>query len=445
MDLGQITVKVLNFITSFHIQLLVLSLLSCLKLPRKKWGWLCFLVTVIPYMMAWYYLDIPNLFLVGWFSGGFIFLFFWLVFILYFSFNISFRYAFFYTTSAYTVQHLLYWVKLHIEYQFFPEGRNLTYFWISFGVMLIVCMIYYIFFVRQYERERNIQSDNRSLLLFSVFMIFVVNVISQMSQNMLKDNGAVSTGLYAILCCILLLIVQYRIFDQSRIEREKEIAEQLLREAEKQQRMFKESLDIINLKCHDLKHQISAIKYIDSPLEQKQIIEEVENATAFFSSIAKTGNETLDVVLTEKCLQAEKHKIQLTYIADGSLLDFFTTADLAAFFGNILDNAIESVQETEPERRIIYFSVDKRADYVWIHEENWCDAKLVFKDGFPVTTKADKEYHGYGVVSLRLIAEKYHAELRMEQRGDMFYMDALFPFQDGRKNGKQNQSVPEFL
>lgn len=427
MELSQIAVTILDFCTFFSVQLLVLSLLFCIRFPRHSMFWLRFSAICLPYLAFRYFYSFTDIMRVGWFSGGFILCFLWIVLLLWCCFQMSLTQAFFFTTFAYTGQHLLYWGKVLLEIGYFPNGRDLRYYCISFFFMLAVCLAFYFVFVRRYEEENLTERNDKSLSFFSVFMLLVVNVLSQLSQNVLKETQIVSVCLYAILCCILLLLVQFRIFEQSQVQREKEIAEQLLRAAEKQQQLFKESLDVINLKCHDLKHQITALKKIDCPEERQAIIEEVENAIIICDAIAKTGNETLDVVLTEKSLQAEKYGIRLAYIVDGKLLDFFSTADIAAFFGNILDNAIESVRDVEPEKRIIFFSVEKKAEYVWIHEENWSDTESTFRDGFPVTQKKERAFHGFGVLSLRLLAEKYSAELRMEQKENIFYVDAIFP------------------
>lgn len=429
MEVGRGVADLLNFLTTFHIQLLIFGLIPCWKRLHEKRNVIRFLLLAVPYMAGWYFFDVHGMLRMGGVGFGFVLYFFWLVLILKYSFELPFLCVFFHATSAYAVQHMLYWFKYCLENLYFPEGRNLAYFSMSFGVMVMIGVLYYVIFIRHYEKSHNEPGDDKASLLFSMFTIFMVSIFSQVPQSTPLAEMVIYVGVYAGLCCILLLVIQYRIFDVSRIQREKEIVEQLLYESEKQRRTFKESMDIINLKCHDLKHQISAIKYIDSPSERRQFIEEAEKATTFLGVIAKTGNETLDVVLTEKCLQAEKYQIQLTYIADGSLLGFFSIADLSAFFGNILDNAIESVKDVDVDRRIIFFSVDRRAEHVYIHVENWCDKELVFEDGFPMTTKKDKDYHGYGIASLRLIAEKYDAQLRMELRDNMFYTDALFPYQ----------------
>ena len=44
---------------------------------------------------------------------------------------------------------------------------------------------------------------------------------------------------------------------------------------------------------------------------------------------------------------------------------------------------------------------------VSVHLENPCPVAPVFLDGFPVTTKADKEHHGYGLRSIKKAAAKY--------------------------------------
>lgn len=427
MDFYRMAVHILDFCTFFNVQLLVLSLLFCLRLARRKLFWVRFTAICLPYLAIRCFVTLTEVARVGWFSGGFILCFLWVILLLWYCFQTSLAQAFFFTTFAYTGQHLLYWLKVLLEISFFPSGRELRYYAISFLMMAAVCLLFYFVFVRRYEKENLTERNDKSLLLFSLFMLLVVNVLSQFSQNVLGETQVVAVCLYGILSCILLLLVQFRIFEQSRTQREKEIAEQLLYASEKQQHLFKESLDVINLKCHDLKHQIAALKKIDCPEERRAVIEEVEGAIIICDAVAKTGNETLDVVLTEKSLQAEKYGIRLACIADGKLLHFLSTAELASFFGNLLDNAIESVKDAEPEKRDVFFSVEKKGEHVWIHEENWCGTKLDFRDGFPVTQRG-RDFHGFGVLSLRLIADKYRAELRMEQRGEIFYVDALFPF-----------------
>ena len=50
-----------------------------------------------------------------------------------------------------------------------------------------------------------------------------------------------------------------------------------------------------------------------------------------------------------------------------------------------------------------------------------------FLDGLPVTTKADRDYHGYGMRSMRYITEKYGGTLTAQYRDGLFVLNLLFP------------------
>ena len=54
-------------------------------------------------------------------------------------------------------------------------------------------------------------------------------------------------------------------------------------------------MDIINIKCHDLKHQIGMLENMDSS-ERKEAIKELQRAVIIYDSIIKTGNDTLDLI-----------------------------------------------------------------------------------------------------------------------------------------------------
>ena len=45
----------------------------------------------------------------------------------------------------------------------------------------------------------------------------------------------------------------------------------------------------------------------------------------------------------------------------------------------------------------------------------------------PVTTKADKNYHGYGIKSMKYITDKYGGDIFVEVSGDVFKLNILLP------------------
>ena len=114
-------------------------------------------------------------------------------------------------------------------------------------------------------------------------------------------------------------------------------------------------------------------------------------------------------------------------MADGKLLDLLGEADLYSLLGNALDNAIENVQKVSEELRIINLSVVKQDGIVKVHVDNYYNGELKFKGGVPQTSKGDSANHGFGIKSMRLIAEKYGGILRIAAEDNVFNLNILFP------------------
>lgn len=142
----------------------------------------------------------------------------------------------------------------------------------------------------------------------------------------------------------------------------------------------------------------------------------------------KTQCAALDVVLASKSLMCLNKQIELTCMADGRRLAFMEDADIYALFGNILDNAIEAVEQLDDEeRRLISLSVHVREHFLHVSEENYYSGDLVMDRGLPMTTKEDKRFHGFGMQSIRMLTEKYGGDLRLRASGGIYRLSILFP------------------
>ena len=133
----------------------------------------------------------------------------------------------------------------------------------------------------------------------------------------------------------------------------------------------------------------------------------MEHEIKVYETQNKTGNRILDAVLTNKSMVCQKREIELKVIIEGQSLSFMDDMDISALFGNMLDNAIESVsRQKEKEKRLIWLYVSREKQFVRIRTENYCDEKIRFRNGMPVTTKKDKRLHGYGMKSICATVEK---------------------------------------
>jgi sensor histidine kinase regulating citrate/malate metabolism len=153
----------------------------------------------------------------------------------------------------------------------------------------------------------------------------------------------------------------------------------------------------------------------------------MKNLIGIYDSRIKTGNDTLDIILTERSLYCEKEGIRLSCIADGEKLGFMTTGDICSLFGNAVENAIEAVSKLDnPEDRIISFQVREKSGMLVITVDNYYSGTLRVENGLPKSTKGDDDNHGFGMKSIRLVAEKYGGEVSVTV-DDMFHLSVIIP------------------
>lgn len=120
--------------------------------------------------------------------------------------------------------------------------------------------------------------------------------------------------------------------------------------------------------------------------------------------------------------------INITCLADGRRLGFMDDCDVYALFGNILDNAIEAVSRVEnPEQRVVTLTVGTKDNFMLVECENYFSGSLVFDDGLPLTTKEDRQNHGFGTHSIRTLTEKYDGSLKLSAQDEIFTLSILIP------------------
>ena len=186
-------------------------------------------------------------------------------------------------------------------------------------------------------------------------------------------------------------------------------------------------MDLVNRKYHDLKHQIQLLRSEITSGEKLRYLDEMEQEIRSYEAQNKTGNKTLDTLLTAKSLKCQDLGISLTCVADGAKLDFLKPTDLSILIGNALDNAIESVEKiSDPDKRLIHVSVNRQKGFLRIRVENCYEGDIRFVAGLPSTRK-DARYHGYGMKSIRSVVEKYNGSMTVKAEDGWFELRLLFP------------------
>lgn len=213
-----------------------------------------------------------------------------------------------------------------------------------------------------------------------------------------------------------------------KVRQELESVQNILNNQYVQYKQSREAMDLINYKYHDLKHHIIALRAEENSEKRNEYLDKMEEEIRNYEAQNKTGNKVLDTLLTTKSLYCLKHGISLTSVVDGMLFEFMDVMDICSIFGNALDNAIEcELKIQEKEKRLIHVSAFSKKNFLIVRFENYCETAAEMGEGFPVTTKKDDRFHGYGLKSLRYTVKRYGGEVDIAMQDNWFSLKILIP------------------
>lgn len=425
----------------FVIELLVAEGLFCLHLERRRLFVLRLLAGLIVTFTVSYLFPVSydNAFYV---SFMFFALFAVTVVVAKFLFREAWLKIIFCMIAAYTVQHLAYelynlsLIAMGVgdqmtgmygdgELSLFPNPFIAV---IYFFIYFVVYFFAFLLFGNRIRGGEKLQLKSGFIFVFVALILVVDIILNAVVVFYIAADGndlyLAVVGIYNALCCAVALFLQFEVSLRAEIE-DTLNAVTLLRHKEKEQyETSKENIALINMKCHDLKHQIRSIGSRISISEES--VKEIENLISIYDSGVQTGNDALDTILTEKRLFCNNNGIKLSCIADGKQLNFMKDEDIYSLFGNIIDNAIEAVQQLEEGKRVIGLRVRAIDSLLSVNVHNYYEKELEFENGMPKTTKPEKEYHGFGLKSVRHVCDKYGGDLSINADHQVFNVNIMF-------------------
>lgn len=353
------------------------------------------------------------------------------ILLLCFILNTSFKCVLFISLVSYAVQHLAYNLGNFVALVTGLERLSLTYYIVTFALFVGVYAVAYVFIVRRFNKNENVYLQSRICFVLAVFTLLLVFLRDTMHLwGVLTDYELAI--LFTMVSVVLTLFIQFSVLRQGRITEEKRIIEELLRAEESRRTMQQENIDIINMKCHDLRYHLDEYRRANAGSEHAQFFEEVANSIAIYDNTPDTGIPALNALFAEKLLYCSANKIEVSYIIDKAAIERMSASDIYSLFGNAIDNAIQSVEKEAPEKRTISISAQRRDGFGQVLFANYCAAQPQMRDGLPVSSK-DNTQHGFGLRSIRYIVEKYAGSMLIDYRDHIFTLSILLPLSAAEK------------
>ncbi len=297
---------------------------------------------------------------------------------------------------------------------------------VSYIVYLAVCLVFWL----QYKKlvhEPPYHAPVRMMATLTAVFVSLQMVLDYCGHVFTAEKNALF--LY-YLCALLYTVLNYAtllmIAELDSFRHENRTMHDFISNKMRYYEMSHDGIVALQTKCHDLKHQIHAIRSEAGKARFNDYLDELENSINEYSTVVECGHPTIDIVLTEKNILCYSNQVKFSYMVDGKLFDFLTEREIYSLFGNALDNALEAAVKIEdPERRRITLKSGSRGGMAVLQVENTYAGDMnLTEDALPRTTKTGSG-HGFGLRSIQRIAEKHDGTMTLHTEDGVFRMTVV--------------------
>ncbi len=432
----------------FMTELLLAEALFAVKLKKRRGAWWRILLSVIFSYGVSFALPIVSY---NWLWCSILFIVMYSVTCLamWFCFDETLINIFFCSIAGYTVQHIAFemynftstlfnlgteggiYSDMIAETVYLPFSAPQSML-LYLCVFVIIYWASYLAFARRIKKNGDMQLKSKNILLFLAVIVLVDVVLSACvtyySYQHADDFYSAMLSVFNIMVCLLAIIYQFELPIRKGLEKQLNVAYELLEVERKQYFTVKNNIELINQYCHDLKYKIRQIR--DGGDVGDISLREIEDAVSIYGAAVRTGNSALDTILMEKSLFCYRNGINLSCIADGKSMSFMMDADIYVLFGNAIDNAIEAVTNLSDDKKVIGISVKRIREFLVVNIHNYFAGTIIMESGMPKTSKEDKLAHGYGISSMQAICDKYGGDMVIKAEDGVFNLNMMFPLSE---------------
>ena len=270
-------------------------------------------------------------------------------------------------------------------------------------------------------------SKGQSVLLFiqPIATVFVTLVIYKCTYEV----RSIPTFLYAAVAVLMIasnLVTLFLIYRQKDyVESKAKLGfanEQIKNQLAHYEELYRYQSEIRTFR-HDIKNKLLSVSGLLADGQTQSAIDAIKGEVDFLdeanNGVINSGNPAVDAVLQSKLAIAESKGITLDYsvkISDKINVDLL---ELGVLIGNALDNAIEAAEGLgNGTKKTIFASIITMGGRIVVSVENPVETQVDTKH--IGTAKADKLNHGYGLKSIKTIAQKYDGDVFVSCEGNIF-------------------------
>ena len=277
------------------------------------------------------------------------------------------------------------------------------------------------------------KSDEAMRLASICVVLGLFGTIALSEQTILKlDEDQIGT--WIILSMVLMFaIIVYRTNRQHEMELEivslkQEHAEILERNYQTLRSTYADNAKLY----HDVHNHIETIYQCLSRGDIKEAVRYCEDLRIPYREITQTvwtGDKAIDYLISSKIAIAEQENIRTSVNIEYPSNTNIRSVDMTTILGNLLDNALEAAKRAPDNLRFLSLTIRRINAMLIIKVENGCDKAPIRENGALLTSKNDKNFHGWGIKSVQSSANRYDGMISTEYVNGVFQSVVTLSFQ----------------
>lgn len=290
-------------------------------------------------------------------------------------------------------------------------------------LVLVRCItnyISYIIFIFTFKNHFNLNLKRFKIFSILIFILFCLTFIID-NPALFRTINIARTYIFTVMISIIALICFDRM--QTKYEKDKHLQESIIQNLEKEKE-FNQQREQQQKEIRKINHNLNNILIILQSHLEKEEYEEAKNYieqnlkthVKAYQALTHTGIAAIDGALNAHIQSIKEKGIQYDEDISKILhLGSIVPGDLALIISLALDNAKEACENIEGEKHIS-LKLQSKQTHVILYIENSIPEGS--HPSFHKTSKKDKIAHGFGVSSIKEMAERYHGEAKYEVEHD---------------------------
>ena len=276
------------------------------------------------------------------------------------------------------------------------KGRNISWIsWLASIVIPISTLILEVIIANQTNLTK-VEAVGSALLLFAV------NIIAFYLYDSLAENYIKKSKL-------------------ALLQKEKELYS-------RQCEIMQSSTEDLQAFRHDMSNQLIILNHLLEEGKDEEARRQLDQLSYFIKGkviYSTSGNTIIDGLVNYKLqsVASENIKVETEIVVPEQLnIDI---ADLVTLLGNLLDNALEALKKVDREQRILTIKIMFSQERLIGRITNTYCGEIYLKDDKILTSKKEKQKHGYGLSNVEKIIKKYNGYMEIDPANGEFRVDFI--------------------